>query len=900
MKNIVLFSDATGYGSRNINKTNVWRLFQAIDQTKANQLAMYDDGIGMSSNKYLAAISSAFGFGLKRNVINLYKFVCRNYEKGDHIYGFGFSRGAFTIRILVDLIATEGLIPFRSGEELHRYAAAAYRQYRSKKFTTWSPIIFVMRGLRDALLAIRDGIKGYEPYCKIAEQTKAMGRAAIPIQFLGLWDTVEAYGMPIKELKRGIDWVICPMLSDDFILSPLVQRACHALSLDDERATFHPILWDEVAEARMVANHQVSANRLTQVWFAGAHSNVGGGYPEDQLSLVSLDWIMAQARDNGLILNEKAIAQIRAMKSPYARLYDSRAGFAAYYRYSPRRISIKQDQERAPIIHGSTVMRMVYGSDSYAPISLPREFWVLAPDGELLPIESTPSSLKIDVNKRLAADTPPPTKMKGSTTAEKALLTAAIEQLARPNWQAIGLVWDTVFLRRCLYFCTVGLTVGLALYPWFCDFFAQTVHNLVANIPFVGSYLATKWESQSYGPITSIINMFSAILPSYITPWKEALESHPLEFGIMALAIMVSLSMEAALQVQIRARARLVWHKSLQPEYVQQYKEEPKGKYNIALFMLAIAIAFLAFTGICGASFSIKTEFSILIAMLFLLLGIHSLAQRPISQSKTKTIQSTFMLSVARLLRCNWLLQSIYKWSFQRIVPILFALLFLIVIWSIGNRFLFDTVSAGGQFCKGSPPSDIIKVSKRTTSNGLFHTDQICWASGLLLKKGRHYRITLTTPGDWFEGSTHTDIAGFPAYRYSHLLATPLKRWWRENWFKPIARIGAVGNDEYVLNSKDEFETYSHFSCPVCTKQIRQCNMHNKISSDLAAKCMALYPISDNRKVVVSEIKARTTGELFLYVNDAVLMLPKTTLFFSNNRGTAKVTVEPMFAPPQH
>ncbi len=449
MKNIVLFSDATGYGSRNRDKTNVWRLFQALDQTKANQLAMYNDGIGVSFNKYLAAINSAFGFGLKRNVIDLYKFVCRNYEKGDHIYGFGFSRGAFTIRIVIDLIATEGLIPFRSGEELHRYAAAAYRQYRSKKFTTWSPLTFVMRGLRDALLAIKDWIKGYEPYCKIAEQTKAIGRAEIPIKFLGLWDTVEAYGMPIQELKRGIGWVIWPMLSDDFILSPLVQRACHALSLDDERATFHPILWDEVAEARMVANHQVLAGRLTQVWFAGAHSNVGGGYPEDQLSLVSLDWIMTQARDNGLILNEKAIAQIRAMKSPYARLYDSRAGFASYYRYSPRRIPIKREQEGAPIfpiIHGSAVMRMVYGSDSYAPISLPHEFWVLAPDGELLPMESTPSSLKIDVTKKLAFDTPPPTKMKRNIIAEKALLTAAIEQLARPNWQAIRLVWDTVFL----------------------------------------------------------------------------------------------------------------------------------------------------------------------------------------------------------------------------------------------------------------------------------------------------------------------------------------------------------------------------------------------------------------------------------------------------------------------
>src|ERR1700687_1536839 len=116
-KKIVLFSDGTGNSSAKAEKTNVWRMFQALDQTKIYQIAKYDDGVGTSSNKYLAAIGGAFGWGLKRNVIDLYKFLCRNYKTAadykvagatdDEIFAFGFSRGAFTIRVVVGLVVDQ-------------------------------------------------------------------------------------------------------------------------------------------------------------------------------------------------------------------------------------------------------------------------------------------------------------------------------------------------------------------------------------------------------------------------------------------------------------------------------------------------------------------------------------------------------------------------------------------------------------------------------------------------------------------------------------------------------------------------------------------------------------------------------------------------------------------------
>jgi len=131
---IILLSDGTGNSASKVWRTNVWRVFESIDLTGSNQVAIYDDGVGTSSFIPLAILGGAFGWGLKRNVIDLYKFVCRNYKsEEDEIFGFGFSRGAFTIRIVIGLIFNQGLVPYESEAELHRNAKAAYRAFRREK-----------------------------------------------------------------------------------------------------------------------------------------------------------------------------------------------------------------------------------------------------------------------------------------------------------------------------------------------------------------------------------------------------------------------------------------------------------------------------------------------------------------------------------------------------------------------------------------------------------------------------------------------------------------------------------------------------------------------------------------------------------------------------------------------
>src|SRR5262249_41405071 len=153
---------------------------------------------------------------------------------------------------------------------------------------------------------------------------------------------------------------------------------------------------------------------------------------------------------------------------------------------------------------------------------------------------------------------------------------------------------------------------------------------------------------------------------------------------------------------------------------------------------------------------------------------------------ETTAVTGTFALSVGRFLRNNRFLKGVHKWVFERTVPIVFALLLVTAGSLIGNRILFDIVSASGQFCRGSADSKKRAVEKSATADNIFQTDQTCWASGLVLKEGERYMVTVATPGDWFDRTIRADVAGFAAANFRQMSATPLKRWWRKDWFTPI------------------------------------------------------------------------------------------------------------------
>src|SRR5262249_160438 len=133
-RNIIVLSDGTGNSAAKLSKTNVWRVYQALVLSHANQVAYYDDGVGTSSFKPLALVGGAFGWGLRRNILGLYTFLCRNYVQGDRIFAFGFSRGAFTIRVLARFVLAKWLVKdFNSTDDLWHKAHKLYRDFRTEQ-----------------------------------------------------------------------------------------------------------------------------------------------------------------------------------------------------------------------------------------------------------------------------------------------------------------------------------------------------------------------------------------------------------------------------------------------------------------------------------------------------------------------------------------------------------------------------------------------------------------------------------------------------------------------------------------------------------------------------------------------------------------------------------------------
>jgi uncharacterized protein (DUF2235 family) len=360
MKNIVICSDGTGNSSVKGRGTNVFKLFEAIDlnghrtkPTLTPQVAFYDDGVGTENFKPLKVFAGATGYGLSRNVKQLYKELVRIYDPGDRIFLFGFSRGAFTTRTLAGLITTCGILDARkltTAAKLEKMVRKAYKIYRRRYRTELAKLFLGEPDLANTK-------KFCSKHCLPGE---------VKIAFLGVWDTVDAVGLPFH-ISDFINLTIYRFKFPDRTLNPSVKRACHALSIDDQRHSFHPLLW------RLEPGDQ---QRIEQVWFAGAHSNVGGGYPKQGMSLVALDWMMKKAaqESDGQPGLRFLTADYR-LYSEHAtvddKLYDPRAGLGIFYRWKPRDITAMcRENNLQPAIHLSVLERIAHGTEDYAPGNL--------------------------------------------------------------------------------------------------------------------------------------------------------------------------------------------------------------------------------------------------------------------------------------------------------------------------------------------------------------------------------------------------------------------------------------------------------------------------------------------------------------------------------------------------
>ncbi len=263
--------------------TNVLKMARAIRPFAADGLpqhVFYDWGIG---SYYNALIGGITGQGIHKNIMDAYRYIVQNFTPDTHIYLFGFSRGAYTVRSLCGLINNCGILKRPDA----RLIQQAFDHYK-KTGAAWNP-----SGARS--IAFRD----------------AHSHESREIRFVGVWDTVGALGVPFS-LMGLFD------RKDEFYDTKLgsnVRIARHALAIDERREDFQPTLW--------IPRDGLD---LEQMWFAGSHSDIGGGYPADGQGLLASDstlqWMAQQARNAGLDLEEHLLAGINP--SARARLHNSR------------------------------------------------------------------------------------------------------------------------------------------------------------------------------------------------------------------------------------------------------------------------------------------------------------------------------------------------------------------------------------------------------------------------------------------------------------------------------------------------------------------------------------------------------------------------------------------------
>lgn len=268
-KNIVIFSDGTGQLGGEGANTNIYKLFNIIEDRTPSQISFYDPGIGSIRRSPIALGS---GLGFSKNIIDCYNFIFENYQAGDNIYLFGFSRGAATVRSLSGFIHLFGILPSSRKDLVNQ----AYKIYKTSNIE-------------------RRREKAYEFINKHHTMwTK--------IEFLGVFDTVAALGVGAKLINKFLNWTDCFKHNyHDFSLSQSVVHACHALSIDEERKAFNPVLWEPKI---------LSGQTLKQVWFPGVHTDVGGGYNESGLSDSAYEWMLKEAKDKGLRIYDESRIQI--------------------------------------------------------------------------------------------------------------------------------------------------------------------------------------------------------------------------------------------------------------------------------------------------------------------------------------------------------------------------------------------------------------------------------------------------------------------------------------------------------------------------------------------------------------------------------------------------------------
>ena len=279
-KNIVLCCDGTGNDFHDPDTdSNVIKLYKVIAKVP-NQVTYYHPGVGTMGapnapgwigKQWSRLKGLAFGAGLMGMVADAYRFIMNEYQDGDRIFIFGFSRGAYAARALASVLHVFGLL-HRGNENLVPYLLSLYAR-RTKE------------------------AKRRKPTFTAEADFKFSFASSVDVHFCGLWDTVSSYG-----------WVYSPIDLPFAGQNPIIRTGRHAVSIDERRCCFQANLWGDC----------LPGQTIRQVWFVGVHSDVGGSYVEKEagLSKITLDWMLFEARQHGLLMDENAVKLVLGGTKP--------------------------------------------------------------------------------------------------------------------------------------------------------------------------------------------------------------------------------------------------------------------------------------------------------------------------------------------------------------------------------------------------------------------------------------------------------------------------------------------------------------------------------------------------------------------------------------------------------
>lgn len=282
VRNICIFSDGTGQagGANPINWTSIYRLFMATREADpVGQICFYDPGLGSNPDegevrglfrRFKDLLAQATGYGITDNIIDCYAALLCTFRPGDRIFLFGFSRGAYTVRSLGGVLALcgvptgfanilrwDGFTDAIRAQEVRGLAASAVKD----------------------VYMVKDGAARAEAAAAFRQRHRT---EPTPPFFIGVWDTVRALGLPAIGSLPGRHRF------HDAILSRQVAHGRQALAIDENRQVFAPELWDETG---------APPGQIRQLWFAGVHTDIGGGYGLQMgLSDLALGWMIDEAR----------------------------------------------------------------------------------------------------------------------------------------------------------------------------------------------------------------------------------------------------------------------------------------------------------------------------------------------------------------------------------------------------------------------------------------------------------------------------------------------------------------------------------------------------------------------------------------------------------------------------